>query len=101
MKQTWRQNSIKVLALFLFALLIGGCTPTSYSLEKTKSPSNQLTTDQEEVGNEVLPQGTKVDDLDLSGTTTLEAQTKINDWSRDTWKKRAYCCTMKKKFQLL
>jgi len=85
MKQTWIQINIKALALFLLTLLIGGCGPSSDSLE-TKNPSNppkQSTADQREVGREVLPKGTKLDDLDLSGVTTLEVQTKIMDWSRD------------------
>lgn len=30
-----------------------------------------------------MPNGTKVDDLDLSSSTTLEAQTKIKDWAVD------------------
>jgi len=85
MKQTWLQTMVQTLALLLLTLLIGGCTPSSYSLE-TKTPSNPPNIDQADQGgasSKVLAKGTKVDDLDLSGMTTLEAQTKIKVWSKD------------------
>ena len=81
MKQTWLQTIVKTLALFLLILLIGGCTPSGDSLE-TKISDHQSTGNKGSKQSGVLPQGTKVDDLDLSGTTPLEAQIKIKDWSR-------------------
>jgi len=82
MRQTWMRTLVKTLALLLLTLLIGGCTPSSHLL-KTKILSNQSTGDHGGAGSGVMPNGTKVDDLDLSGSTTLEAQTKIKDWAMD------------------
>jgi len=81
MKQTGKTMSM-TMALFLLTLIMGGCTP-SVDSQPTNNQTNQSTNDQKEVKSDVIPTGTKVDDLDLSGTTTLEAQTKINDWSKD------------------
>ena len=82
MRQTWMRTIVKTLALLLLTMLIGGCTPSDHLLE-TKILSNQSTGDQGGVGSGVMANGTKVDDLDLSGSTTLEAQTKIKDWAMD------------------
>lgn len=81
MKQPWMRTFVKTLAL-LFAVLIGGCAP-SHPLPEAKPLSNQSTSDQRGVVNGVMPEGTKVDDLELSGSTVLEAQTKIKDWAMD------------------
>ena len=80
------QTFIKTLVLFLLTLLlillIGGCTTSSNFLE-SKTPVQQLTADKGGTGNGGMPAGTKVDDLDLSGSTTSEAQTKIEAWAMD------------------
>ncbi|HZK85349.1 MAG TPA: VanW family protein [Desulfosporosinus sp.] len=82
MKQPWMRTFVKTLALLLFTLLIGGCA-FSNNLSENKILSNQSTSDQGGGVNGVMPEGTIVDDLDLSGSTTLEAQTKIKDWAMD------------------
>lgn len=82
MKQSGVQTFVKALALFILMLLIGGCTPSNDFQEK-KIASNQTTPNEGGEESQVLSEGTKVDDLDLSGSTLLEAQTKIEDWSKD------------------
>ncbi|MDR3543336.1 MAG: VanW family protein [Desulfosporosinus sp.] len=67
--QLGRQNLYKALAfLFLALLILGGCTPAGQALGPTGG---------------VIPRGTKVDDLDLSGTPVPQAATKIEKWAKD------------------
>ena len=82
MKLSCIRTIIKTLAFILLTLLIGGCTPSNISLQ-TENQSNQSTNNQRRADTSVMQKGTKVDDLELSGSTTLEAKTKINDWAKD------------------
>ncbi|AFM42336.1 putative vancomycin resistance protein [Desulfosporosinus acidiphilus SJ4] len=66
-----------ILLCSLMFWLIGGCSPNSNSNQSnlnTQRPSTQ---------SSVIPQGTKVDDLDLSGTQVNEVSAKIEDWAKD------------------
>ncbi|MDR3586666.1 MAG: VanW family protein [Desulfosporosinus sp.] len=66
--ETWSRSPYKALAfLFLALLFIGGCTPAS-----AIGPTGG-----------VLPKGTKVDDLELSGTPVPEAAPKLEKWAKD------------------
>lgn len=82
-EQTWMRTLYKALAFLSLTLLVGGCTPTSHTIE----PNNLSTQTAENQGggaiSEVIPAGTKVDDLDLSGTSVPEARIKIDEWAKD------------------
>ena len=82
MTQTRMRTLLKFLSLILLIFLIGGCTPSGDPIE-IKKISNQSTDDQVGEKSRVLPNGSKVDDLDVSGVTTIEAQTKIMGWAKD------------------
>ena len=81
--QTWRLTLYIALVLLFLTLLIGGCTPTSH----INKPNNLSTQTAENQGSgatsEVIPKGTKVDDLDLSGTPVPEARIRIQEWAKD------------------
>jgi len=81
-EQTWTWTHYKAGLFLSLILLLGGCTP-SHALE----PNNlSLQTDNNQ-GNgatsKVILKGTKVDDLDLSGTSVPEARIKIEQWAKD------------------
>ncbi|WP_075364591.1 VanW family protein [Desulfosporosinus metallidurans] len=73
----------KALTVPFLILLLGGCTPPSSQPPEAKILSNQTTENQERGGIELLPEGTKVDDLDLSGSSASEAEEKIKEWAKD------------------
>jgi vancomycin resistance protein YoaR len=80
--QLWMRTLIKTLAFLFLILLIGGCTSSSLPLE-TKILSNQMTGKQWRGAKGIIPNGTKIDDLDLSGSPASEADTKMNEWAKD------------------
>lgn len=81
-RQSWMWALTKALAFSFFILLLGGCTPTPSPPPEAKVQSSQTPENQEEE-SDLLPEGTKVDDLDLSGSPASEAEEKIKDWSKD------------------
>ncbi|HEY8910076.1 MAG TPA: VanW family protein [Desulfosporosinus sp.] len=81
-EQSWIRTLYQILAFLFLTLLIGGCTPSSSLIQK-KILTNQTTGEQAGVASGLIPNGTKVDDLDLSGTPAPEAQLKINEWAKD------------------
>lgn len=88
---TW--FSPKILMSIIFCWLIGGCSPFLNTSElNSQSPSTQSAVNPEDAANKensakeenvLIPSGTKVDDLDLSGTPVSEASVKIEDWAKD------------------
>lgn len=80
--QGWIRIVYKTLAFFCLTLLIGGCAPSGHTLEPN-TQNNQTAEKQSGTASGLIPNGTKVDDLDLSGTPVPEAQTKIKDWAKD------------------
>ena len=82
-EKTWMLTLYKVLAFLFLTLFIGGCTPSGHTVE----PNNLSTQTAENQGggakSEIIPEGTRVDDLDLSGTPVPEAHTKIDEWAKD------------------
>lgn len=82
--QTWMLTLYKALTFLFLTLFIGGCTPINHAIE----PNNRSTQAAENQGGVVasegiIPEGTKVDDLDLSGTPVPEASIKIEEWAKD------------------
>jgi vancomycin resistance protein YoaR len=67
--------------------MIGGCSPFYHSANlnshnsSTQSPENS--TNLADQGGSLIPEGTKVDDLDLSGTPIDQAGMKIEKWASD------------------
>jgi len=82
-ERTWLRALSKTLTYLFLILVVGGCTPISH----TSEPNNLSTQTRENQGSgatsEVMPQGTKVDDLDLSGTPVPEVRIKIEEWAKD------------------
>ena len=82
-ERTWLRALSKALTYLFLILVVGGCTPISH----TSEPNNLSTQTRENQGggatSEVMPQGTKVDDLDLSGTPVPEVRMKIEEWAKD------------------
>ncbi|MDR3598999.1 MAG: VanW family protein [Desulfosporosinus sp.] len=81
-RQTRMLRLYKALAFLFLTMFMGGCTPAN-----TSEPHNFFTPTAEDRGggatNGVIAQGTKVDDLDLSGSSVPEARLKIEKWAKD------------------
>lgn len=82
-RQTLTLTLYKALALFFSTLLIGGCFPTNH-IGEPNNPSTQ-TAENSGVGatSKIIQEGTRVEDLDLSGTPVSEAPIKIEEWAKD------------------
>jgi len=65
------RNLLFAGALLWLTLLLGGCNPASHSPE----PNSLL--------NKVIPDGTKIDDLDLIGIPFSDAPIMIENWAKD------------------
>ncbi|EHQ88050.1 VanW family protein [Desulfosporosinus youngiae] len=68
--------------VFLCLIVSAGCNPASLTPE-TGDTSVAEQAERKVTNNTVLPEGTKVDDLDLSGTPVSEASNKIESWAKD------------------
>lgn len=82
-KQLWKWVPTLALIFSFLLLLLGGCTPppSQSPQAEAKMQSGQTTENLER--SDVLAEGTKVDDLDLSGSSATEAKEKIKEWSKD------------------
>lgn len=81
MGQGWLRNVYMALTYLMITLLIGGCSPLSHSLEPNPTQSQQTGILARTKG--IIPDGTKVDDLDLSGVHVNEVQAKMSEWAKD------------------
>ena len=81
--QSWMSSFTKAFVISFLLLLTGGCTPPPSHPPEDRVQSSQTPENQEGVGSDLLPEGTKVDDLDLSGSSASEAEEKIKAWSKD------------------
>jgi len=81
--QTRMLTYYKPLVFLFFTLLIGGCAPLGHTIK----PNNLSSPMAEEPGGgatgKVMQLGTKIDNLDLSGTPVPEAPLKIQKWAKD------------------
>jgi Uncharacterized vancomycin resistance protein len=75
------QALTKIMILYFSILMIGGCAPSPIHSPEVKEISN--TENQEGVKSNLLPEGTKVDDLDLSDNSVSGAEEKVKEWSKD------------------
>ena len=71
-KQTWMIIRFRVLAFLFLTLLLGGCTPSQLA-ENQGGDATRM----------IIQKGTKVDDLDLSGTPVPKAAPKLETWAKD------------------
>lgn len=75
--------ALVISMVFLFSTtFLAGCA-TSSQLDRSSSQNNSGTGNKVSNGNEIFLEGTKVDDLDLSGTALTEASQKINAWAKN------------------
>ena len=81
-RQTMTLTLYKVLAL-LFLLLFGGCTSPNQTIKPNNSSTQSVENPGDGTSNGVIMEGTRVDDLDLSGTPVPEAPIKIEQWAKD------------------
>jgi len=73
------RNCIGVL---IWLILLSGCIPSNNASVPDKSSPN-TPEDQVQITNRVISDGTKIDDLDLSGIPVNEAPIKIENWAKD------------------
>lgn len=82
-RQIWIRILYKFLGCFSFLILfVTGCTSSILPF-KPSVISSQQTEGQGGVKNELIADGTKVDDLNLSGIPAAEVHLKINEWAKD------------------
>ncbi|TGE34630.1 VanW family protein [Desulfosporosinus sp. Sb-LF] len=74
--------TFKCFTFLLLILVISGCTPSTRTPEPNHLPPQALANEGGASGG-VLPEGTKVDDLDLSGMVVPEASLKLEEWAKD------------------
>ncbi|AET66655.1 putative vancomycin resistance protein [Desulfosporosinus orientis DSM 765] len=67
--------------IILCLIVLSGCDSNQISLPDKLSLNGSES--QSKLATGVLPEGTKVDDLDLSGTPVPEASAKIENWAKD------------------
>jgi len=77
-----RLKNLFLAGVFLCLTFLGGCNPASPTPE-TNNNSVAKQAERNVTNNTVIPDGTKVDDLDLSGTPVSEAPIKIETWAKD------------------
>lgn len=72
-------------AIILGFIVLIGCHTKQGSVTDQPSADNHKSQTQSQagVGTGMLPKGTKVDDLDLSGVAEAEVSTKIENWAKD------------------
>ncbi|SDH92639.1 VanW family protein [Desulfosporosinus hippei] len=84
-----RRLSYLFILSILFTSLLSGCNSLDHTPDYSPSPvpDKQISQDKQEAKaktlNSVMPEGSKIDDLDLSGTPLVEASTKIENWAKD------------------
>lgn len=65
-------------------IMLSGCNPSSSPPEQTGfSRDTETSRRQESLKEKVIPEGTQIDDLDLSGIPVPEAEAKIENWAKD------------------
>jgi len=72
MEQVRIRNLLFAGAFLWLIFLLGGCNPSEHKAD-----------DRGGTANTVISNGTKIDDLDLSGTPFPEASIKIDNWAKD------------------
>lgn len=68
--------------IFLCLILLSGCNPAGNPLEQNK-PSQDKPDNQASTEKSVIADGTKIDDLDLTGIPVPEVGVKIDNWAKD------------------
>jgi len=76
-----RSKIIFLAGVLVCLTFLGGCNPASPTPETNNSAAEQA--ERKVAKNTVIPTGTKVDDLDLSGTPVSEVPIKIESWAKD------------------
>lgn len=81
-RRLWIWTSYSALAFFLSIALLGGCIPSSHTIEAENNSFKKVESNDDKK-NMVISDGTKIDDLDLSGTLASEVPAKVDGWAKD------------------